>query len=819
MRFACLVSVVAVGLGLGCAGGGGDGGGGNGGGGSTRAPSTLAPALGALCDLVDRCPNFHPLATRSRSECIDVLYWVLTCRLDEQNDELVGVRRVDLNITREQSDACAAVFDDLSCDDLNGSINTSLGSEGAACLPLFAAFDDDDDQDSDPSASGCLYTGQCPAGSYCPTASFDDAMNAPACRACRGPLQRGEACERYNRTVPCDEDLLCVDDGSGTRSGVCGDPLPNGGTCDNDTQCAGGFCDNDTQECSAGRADDARCADDHWCQSGYCHFYAQHDGRCARDGKIGDACNAPDDCLSPLACIDDECAPQRELGATCAADEQCVIGVCDMQDQRCGIRTGAACDQEPYIGLCRSGWCDNETYICRAKVATGEDCSFSQVCEIGWCDGQDQRCGIAAGHNCRYMTQYCREGTCDRDTGLCTVALQNGTACTVDAECASGFCDRDSMLCATDARPFADGETCTDNSDCVSQTCSNTCYTQCGDSDECDTGEYCNWESQRCQPLLENGSSCEGDEDCASAFCNSDDRCVTKPAIGDACSGFTDCYPLGYCSGEFCIARKRPGQSCDRQDSCLEPYVCLGGTCELPSLRCEPAPLGESCAYFRFCADGAYCDPSTISCVPQHSVGDDCARDEECRANLYCNFNSVGGPKCATASALNEACGDDQPCARDALCVKGMCSTIVSCETSADCGDGTYCEEGLCMPQGALGDRCINSADDMCGAGLFCDIDCEARVGEGESCASYMPCLEDLRCDSDTSTCQSKFAMGDACDSDDDCPTELQCDDSDRTCQPRNDFGEGCSYDDQCASGICLQDYCSATRTCATPRL
>jgi len=811
MRFACLVSVMAVVFSLAC---GGDGGGSNGGGGSTHAPGTLTPALGSLCDLIERCPNFHPLATRSRGECIDVLYWLLTCRLDEQNDELVGVRRVDLNITRAQSDACAAVFADLSCDDLSGSLNTSVGSEGAACLPLFAAFDDSD-QDSDPSASGCLYTGQCPAGTYCPTASYDDAMHAPACRACHGPLQRGETCERYNSNVPCDDDLLCVDDGSGTRAGVCGDPLPNGSYCDNDVDCAGGFCDYDIHECSAGRADDARCSTDTWCLSGYCHFYAQHDGRCARDGKVGDACNVRGDCLSPLACIDGECAPQRELGESCTDDEHCVIGVCDTQDQRCGIRNGAVCDQEPYIGLCRSGWCDNETYICRAKVANGEDCSFGLVCEIGWCDGQDQRCGIAAGHNCRFMTQYCREGTCDRDTGLCTVALENGDACTLDAACASGFCARDSMLCATDARPLADGETCISNIDCVSQACSNTCYTQCSESDECDTGEYCDWQSQRCQPLLENGSSCEADEDCVSAYCNRDDVCVTKPEIGDPCSGFSDCYPLGYCSGNVCTARKTPGQSCDRQDSCLEPYVCLEGSCKLPNLRCEPAPLGEGCTYFRFCADGAYCDPSTISCVPQHSAGDDCARDEECRGGLYCNFNAVDGPKCATASALNEACGTDQPCIRDAACVEGICRTIVRCETSDDCDDATYCEDGECAPHGAAGERCINSADDMCGPGLFCDIDCEPRVGPGEACASYMPCLEALRCDRSTSTCEPRASLGDTCESDGDCLTDLLCDDSERTCQPRYDFGERCDYDTQCESGICFQDYCSASRSCA----
>ncbi len=792
-----------------CACGGDSGGGGS----RPSAPSDLDPALGAMCDLIARCPDFHPMATRNRNECIDVLYWLLTCRLDEQNDELF-VRRVEIDLSRAESEACAAMFADVSCDELNGSLNNSLGTEGAACLPLFAGLSDDD-EDTDVGATGCLYNSQCPAGQYCPIASFDDGVNAPACRACRGPLQRGDVCVRYNSTVPCDDGLFCVDDGTGDGSGyVCGDPLPNGGYCNDHTECEGGFCDPDLHECSAGRADDEGCSDDSWCLSHYCHHYSQFDGRCARDGKAGDACTVPADCLEPLTCIDDVCAPRGELGATCGADDHCKIGVCDMQDQRCGIRNGAACDVEPYIGLCRSGWCDNETYICRAKVATGEDCSFSQVCEIGWCDSFDLRCGIAAGHNCRFMTQYCREGYCDSDTGLCTVPLSNGSACTLDSACASGFCARDSMTCAVDARPLADGEACTSNSDCASQTCSNTCYTPCSDVDECEAGEYCDWQSQRCQPLLGDGSSCESDEDCESGYCNSEDVCMDKPSIGEPCSGFSDCYPFGYCDG-VCVARLRPGATCERQDACLEPYVCLTGTCVLPSLRCEPAPLGEPCTYFRFCADGGYCDPSTFSCVRQHGAGDSCSRDEECNASLYCNYNAVNGPVCAVASAVGEACGDDQPCVRDAVCVEGMCATIERCETSADCDDATYCEEGICAPHGALGDRCINSAGDMCGPGLYCDIDCEAREAQGESCASYMPCLEHLRCDRDTSLCQPRVAQDDPCDNDGDCVDGLLCD-SDQTCQPRRDFGEYCYDDEDCASNICFQDLCSAARECAS---
>ena len=119
-----------------------------------------------------------------------------------------------------------------------------------------------------------------------------------------------------------------------------------------------------------------------------------------------------------------------------------------------------------------------------------------------------------------------------------------------------------------------------------------------------------------------DGAVCDDDDQCQSRWCNSSDRCATKPDIGDTCPRSSDCYPAGVLHRRQMRAAPGARASCSAPDSCQEPFLCRKGHCELINLACAPARTGSMCAYLRICEASAYCDfQDAFTCKPRQAAG------------------------------------------------------------------------------------------------------------------------------------------------------------------------------------------------------
>src|SRR5262249_54639489 len=155
----------------------------------------------------------------------------------------------------------------------------------------------------------------------------------------------------------------------------------------------------------------------------------------------------------------------------------------------------------------------------------------------------------------------CTGGHCDGASGLCGPKRADSEACYSDTDCQSNHCD--SRICKA-AKP--NGQSCTDNRKCTSGYCAyslRVCQDRCDSDSDCDTGQYCDSQSDTCQTEKADGVGCRDDEECVSGWCNPfSDQCQTKPEIGGACKDSVECYPYGYCSSGTCVRRIAPGESC-----------------------------------------------------------------------------------------------------------------------------------------------------------------------------------------------------------------------------------------------------------------
>ena len=226
-----------------------------------------------------------------------------------------------------------------------------------------------------------------------------------------------------------------------TDVGRCGDAIAGliatGGACDDDLQCqAGAWCDID-----------AACP-----------------GTCQARVASGVACATNAACGPGLDCADDTCQAFGQVGASCGTGlPGCAWGLqCDTGAGTPGVcralsfaaTAGASC--QPSAGvLCQPGLVcalvasDPATYQCEAPVAASAPCHRAlpsacptgAVCVVasgteGVCQPQGQ-----AGQPCVTGTGVlfgCAPGTtCDFDTDTCVALVENGGACTADAQCAN----------------------------------------------------------------------------------------------------------------------------------------------------------------------------------------------------------------------------------------------------------------------------------------------------------------------------------------------------------------------------------------------
>ncbi len=202
--------------------------------------------------------------------------------------------------------------------------------------------------------------------------------------------------------------------------------------------------------------------------------------RCSIDAECASAtCELPGDCPERACCVGSCRAAQAAgaAGAACAKDHDCDKGLVCGLSQTCLEPAGqdAPCDldRDCQDGLACLGVAANVRGACKPLPALHEPCPY-------------QRCG---SENLR----------CDDATHTCVTLGVVGDACAKFSDCAFGLaCETASHTCRvypTLGMPC--DSTCTGDAFCAID----------------DSG------SGTCMPLLANGSPCNGNQQCVSAFC------------------------------------------------------------------------------------------------------------------------------------------------------------------------------------------------------------------------------------------------------------------------------------------------------------
>lgn len=690
-----------------------------------RAPGELAPALDAFCGLLERCPDYYTIGARDRGECVDILYWLFTCRIVEAGGDPVGVERVELMIDGEEASACADAINGLSCEDLS-CVEDGTCPELDACRGLFGRFGGDGDDDTLAEGERCYGPGssdQCGPGLFCADEAYDPETESVVCSICARLLSAGAACDPNREDPQCAAGLGCFATDELRTDGECGPLLADGEPCLRDHECAGGFC--------------AGVYPDLVCSSG---------------GDIGDPCTIRSDCrveqlgADYITCVGDTCATPLQQGDPCANDDGCRSFHCDPSDDRCGVPIGGACtgDYE-----CREGFCNDR--VCAALLANGAACTYHQQCESTWCDPSTTTCTTSpprsgVGGPCETNDEceldlFCSGSVCYRscgsdaecgdgaycDFGQCTLLRDDGAPCDGDEQCRSGWCSPDAEVCGV--RPGI-GDPCSGFSDCYPRGyCSGgVCLERLGPDERCESLDSC------LEPYLcTNGVctlislACEpgrlGDPCTYLRFCDDETYCdystiTCQPRLGagESCiSTFDQCAPGFYCgASSTCDPQVAEGDACmGYENECGGGTVCVAGTCQV-TMSGGPCDHSDS-----DCPLGSYCDDET--CVPYRGVGEACDEPfrDFCQAELVC-----ADEVCAQAPGDGEPCGGSDD----------------------ECRPGFFCDVfngHICEPRAALGAECESSPYDNCIEGTFCEYDsdlsmyvCTMGLANGEPCGS-----------------------------------------------------------------------------------
>ncbi len=243
---------------------------------------------------------------------------------------------------------------------------------------------------------------------------------------------------------------------------------------------------------------------------------------------------------------------------------------------------------------------------------------------------------------------------------------------------------------------------------------------------------------------------------------------------------------------------------------------------------------GEDCALDEECSGNAFCDTTGMACpgtcTALGAAGSDCEENEQCDTGLVCacTGSPVCNGTCTTQVGVGDTCGGSAAdCALGLFCagenadmnISGECKTIdevfvgaVGDECSLD--DGLLCEDGVSCAATVTGS----------GATLMVAWECEAEVAEDADCKLAIPdqCPVGQFCDVNpgglaprfVGTCKDLPRAGQDCsDWQNLCAAGSVCDVA-GLCQPVNRIGGVCNANNQCASDHCVGGECAAPTLC-----
>lgn len=208
----------------------------------------------------------------------------------------------------------------------------------------------------------------------------------------------------------------------------------------------------------------------------------------------------------------------------------------------------------------------------------------------------------------------------------------------------------------------------------------------------CGDGEYCSYLSERCEPLVGPGGSCEPNEvgDLHRQSCQRGLYCENDP------NGWV-CQPT--------IAPGQPCESCGDPACCTDGYYCPTG----PGSVCEPrAGEGQPCSTGSVCSAGLYCDFEAGECRPRGQAGEACnASEGSCQLGLECSVVGEGTGVCQSPLAEPpsevQVLGEGDTCRGAQACPLGMACVGPDGKPLSD----PNASAGTCRPSlGQPGDAC-----------------------------------------------------------------------------------------------------------------
>ncbi|KAJ9461522.1 Halomucin [Diplonema papillatum] len=513
--------------------------------------------------------------------------------------------------------------DNHTCSDNNANTVEDRCKQGACigvdrCAGVVCDDDPCLNEICDSSSGLCVATA--------PASGDGGVSNNPKCVTCVGVVcpDRGQcalqvSCDPATGTCPLankTDNTVCDDGDDNTVEDKCTNGVCAGhNRCEN-VQCVAvddchkaGVCNMTTGQCSNPVLDDGTQCDD------------------------GDSSTDTDTCTSGVCSGKPRCMQTTCLVPTTEKHPECKLARCEQN--QCEIKnrpSGTVCDDEN-------------------PDTVNDTCTHN-----GACEGID----LCATVKCPAASDCYQPGTCDSQTGLCSVVFNNNIACD-------------------------DGEPITVNDTCFEGSCTGVDRQLCKDV-KCDSPPVCQAQGT-CNPIdgtcaykvKRDGSACtDGNDLTTDDKCKSGD-CVGVPlCTGVVCQAVSQCHDKGVCDPNTGLCSEPTlanGTACDDRNNKTKNDVCMGGTCRGQDL----------CSNVR-CNDTDYCkirrcDEDTGSCVVEswRTDGTNCSRAGDVCLQGEC-VDLCKDVKCHAESIVCEELGKCNP-------LTGKCQRILKPE-------GTPCDDG-----------------------------------------------------------------------------------------------------------------------------
>ncbi|XP_043229155.1 multiple epidermal growth factor-like domains protein 11 [Amphibalanus amphitrite] len=250
---------------------------------------------------------------------------------------------------------------------------------------------------------------------------------------CKSPGKTGDSCWLsfqcqshicwQGLCADCAHHSDCRNAGEFCEKGQCKSLLGYGEKCSENSQCASRICDSITGQCVDCR-NSLTCPDNSFCSTGF---------KCVRKGMFKDACTSDSQCLSRrcgpkntcVQCnrlqdcnssthfcdisLDGACTPLKRVGQICDANEQCLAPL------TCSPSTNKCVQCQINSQCMDSQRCDNTLGMCVAKSILGDSCVGDSDCQSGVCgivSNQCVQCRAGVVGSCP-ATSFCTvDGTC-----------------------------------------------------------------------------------------------------------------------------------------------------------------------------------------------------------------------------------------------------------------------------------------------------------------------------------------------------------------------------------------------------------------------